>query len=221
MMKKIPVNKYSHYGKFTKRQKMTETLRYYGIRDPRILSAFLAIPRHRFVPADQEDQAYADTPLHIGFGQTISQPYVIAFMLEALDLKPHHHILEVGSGCGYVTALLSMLVKKVTGIELEKSLVSRSRSILKELDIKNVKIVHGDGYRGYEPNAPYDGILVSAAPDEVPEELFQQLKEGGTLVIPVGKYAQMLKKIQKKEGKIIETDLLDVRFVPLRKSSIY
>jgi protein-L-isoaspartate(D-aspartate) O-methyltransferase len=200
---------------------MTETLRYYGIRDPRILSAFLAIPRHRFVPADQEDQAYADTPLHIGFGQTISQPYVIAFMLEALDLKPHHHILEVGSGCGYVTALLSMLVKEVTGIELEKSLVSRSRSILKELDIKNVKIVHGDGYRGYEPNAPYDGILVSAAPDEVPEELFQQLKEGGTLVIPVGKYAQMLKKIQKKEGKIIETDLLDVRFVPLRKSSIY
>jgi len=220
-MKKSPVNKYSQYGKFTKRQKMTETLRYYGIRDPRILSAFLAIPRHRFVPPDEQDRAYADTPLHIGFGQTISQPYVIAFMLEALDLQSHHHILEVGSGCGYVTALLSMLVKRVTGIELEKNLVSRSRSILKELDIKNVKIVHGDGYKGFEPNAPYDGILVSAAPDEVPEKLFQQLKDGGSLVIPVGKYAQMLKKIKKKEGKKIEADLLDVRFVPLRKPSIY
>jgi protein-L-isoaspartate(D-aspartate) O-methyltransferase len=220
-MKKIPVNNYSQYGKFTKRQKMTEILRYYGIRDPRILSAFLAIPRHRFVPPDEEDRAYADTPLHIGFGQTISQPYVIAFMLEALDLQSHHHILEVGSGCGYVIALLSLLVKRVTGIELEKNLVSRSRSILKELDIKNVKIVHGDGYKGFEPNAPYDGILVSAAPDEVPEKLFQQLKDGRSLVIPVGKYAQMLKKIQKKEGEKIETDLLDVRFVPLRKPSIY
>lgn len=221
MMKKIPVNKYSQYGKFTKRQKMTNTLRYYGIRDSRILAAFLAMPRHRFVPPDQEDRAYADTPLHIGYGQTISQPYVIAFMLEAMELKSHDNVLEVGSGCGYVTALLSMLVKKVTGIELEKALVTRSRLILKDLEIKNVRIVHGDGYRGFEPNAPYDGILVSAAPDDVPEHLFQQLKEGGSLIIPVGKYSQMLKKIKKKEGQRIETNLLDVRFVPLRKPSIY
>lgn len=220
-MKKIPVNKYSQYGKFTKRQKMTDTLRYYGIRDARILAAFLTIPRHHFVPEDEADQAYADTPLHIGFGQTISQPYVIAYMLEAMNLKPDDKVLEVGSGCGYVTALLSLLVRRVTGIELEKALADRSRALLKELMIKNVRIVHGDGYKGFEPFAPYDSILVSAAPDDVPESLFQQLKEGGILIIPVGKHSQMLKKIEKKDGKIIETDLLNVRFVPLRKPVIY
>ncbi|MDD5582898.1 MAG: protein-L-isoaspartate(D-aspartate) O-methyltransferase [Candidatus Marinimicrobia bacterium] len=220
-MKKIPITKYSQYGKYTKRQKMVNTLREYGIRDSRILSAFLTIPRHIFVPENQQEQAYADTPLPIGYGQTISQPYVIAYMLEAMNLNPTDNVLEVGSGCGYVTALLSLLVKKVTGIELEKNLVKQSRDLLKELEIKNVQIVHGDGYQGYAPNAPYDGILVSAAPETVPEPLFNQLKEGGTLIIPVGKYYQILKKIQKKNGKPVETDLLSVTFVPLRKPLIY
>jgi protein-L-isoaspartate(D-aspartate) O-methyltransferase len=216
MMKKNIVQTYSEYGKFKKRQRMAETLRYYGIRDSKILTAFLTIPRHCFVNEDQTDRAYADTPLPIGYGQTISQPYVIAFMLEAMNLKPGDNILEVGSGCGYVTALLSLLVNRVTGIELEKKLVQKSRETLKMLNIKNVRIVHGDGTLGYKPAAPYDGILVSAAPSDVPEALFEQLKEGGTLIIPVGKYAQTLKKIEKKNGKKAEMDLLDVRFVPLR-----
>ncbi len=215
-MKKIPVKKYARYGEFTKRQRMIQTLRYYGIQDQNILSAFLTIPRHCFITADHAERAYADTPLPIGYGQTISQPYVIAYMLEEMDLKPDYRVLEVGSGCGYVTALLSLLVRQVTGIELEKELVIRSREILKELEIKNVRIIHGDGTRGYEPGVPYDGILVSAAPPEIPETLFKQLKEGGTLIIPVGRYAQTLKKIKKINSEKQETDLLDVRFVPLR-----
>lgn len=197
---------------------MTDTLRYYGIRNPEILMAFQAIPRHLFVPEDYDDKAYADTPLPIGYGQTISQPYVVAYMMEHLNLNPKSTVLEIGSGCGYVTALLSLLVFKVIGVELEKELADRSRRFLQELKIKNVRIIFDDGYKGYAPSAPYDSILVSAAPPAVPQALTDQLKENGTLIIPVGKNFQILKKIEKKNGRIVETDLLDVRFVPLRSS---
>jgi protein-L-isoaspartate(D-aspartate) O-methyltransferase len=218
-MKKRLIQTYSEYGRFSKRQKMTDTLRFYGIRNPEVLSAFQAIPRHLFVPEEYDDKAYADTPLPIGYGQTISQPYVVAFMLEHMDLKPGSKVLEIGSGCGYVTALLSRLVFNVIGVELEKALADRSRRLLQELKINNVRIVCDDGYKGFAPSAPYDSILVSAAPPTVPKALTEQLKENGSLIIPVGKESQMLKKIQKKNGKIIENDLLDVRFVPLRPSN--
>jgi len=197
---------------------MTETLRFYGIRNPEILNAFQTVPRHIFVPEEYDDKAYADTPLPIGFGQTISQPYVVAYMMEHMNLKPRSKVLEIGSGCGYVTALLSFLVFKVIGVELEKALADRSRRFLEELKINNVHVICHDGYKGYAPSAPYDSILVSAAPPSVPRILFDQLKENGTLIIPVGKDSQILKKIEKKNGRIVETDLLDVRFVPLRPS---
>lgn len=216
-MKPINTSRYAAFGKYSKREKMVSLLRSYGIRDRRILNAFLTVPRHSFVPETELEKAYRDQALSIGRGQTISQPYVIALMLEHLQLNANAKVLEIGSGCGYVLALLSLLTKRVYGIELEKELVQRSKNILKELQIDNVSVICGDGYKGYPAAAPYDAILLSAAPEALPEELLTQLKPTGKLILPVGKFDQLLVLYEQIMGEWKGKVITDVRFVPLRQ----
>ncbi|MFA6618059.1 MAG: protein-L-isoaspartate(D-aspartate) O-methyltransferase [Candidatus Neomarinimicrobiota bacterium] len=216
-MKKISTSKYAEFGKYTKREKMVKLLRDYGIRDRRILDAFLCIPRHEFLPEEVEEKSYRDQAVPIGCGQTISQPYVVALMLEHLDLKANHKVLEIGSGSGYVTALLSLLVKQIIGIELETDLAMRSKKILKKLKIDNVDIFCKDGYQGHSAKAPYDAILLSAAPETLPENLLDQLKPSGKLLLPVGKFDQLLVLYEKVNGEWKGKIIADVNFVPLRK----
>jgi protein-L-isoaspartate(D-aspartate) O-methyltransferase len=216
-MKKINTSQYAEYGKYTKREKMVKLLREYGIRDRRVLDAFLAIPRHVFIPEDDIERSYRDQALPIGCGQTISQPYVVALMLELLELEPNFNVLEIGSGSGYVTALLSLLVKKITGIELEEDLAKRSKKMIKELKIDNVDILCKDGYAGHSSRAPYDAILLSAAPEKLPENLLAQLKPQGKLLLPVGKFDQLLVLYEQVNGDWKGKVITDVHFVPLRK----
>ena len=216
-MKKIKTSRYAEFGKYTKREKMVKLLKEYGIRDRRILDAFLTIPRHLFLPDDLYEKSYRDQAVPIGCGQTISQPYVVALMLEKLKLKPGDKILEIGSGSGYVTALLSLLVKKITGVELEKELANRSRTLLKKLQIHNVDILCKDGYGGHKARAPYDAIILSAAPESLPDELLGQLKPTGKLILPVGKFDQLLILYEQKNGEWKGNIITDVHFVPLRK----
>ncbi|MEA2076935.1 MAG: protein-L-isoaspartate(D-aspartate) O-methyltransferase [Candidatus Marinimicrobia bacterium] len=216
-MKKINTSRYAEYGKYTKREKMVKLLKEYGIRDRRVLDAFLTIPRHHFIPENEHERSYRDQALPIGCGQTISQPYVIALMLELLELKPQHKVLEIGSGSGYVTSLLSLLVKKITGIELEEELANRSKKALQKLKIDNVDIFCKDGHVGHKARAPYDAILLSAAPESLPEGLLSQLKPQGKLILPVGKFDQLLVLYEQKDGEWKGKVITDVHFVPLRK----
>ncbi len=216
-MKKIKTSKYAEFGKYTKREKMVTLLRDYGIRDRRILDAFLTIPRHIFMPEEELEKSYRDQAVYIGCGQTISQPYVVALMLESLNLKPQDKVLEIGSGSGYVTALLSLLAKKVIGVELEQELAERSKKVLKELKIDNVSIFCKDGYAGHRSGAPYDVILLSAAPESLPESLLEQLQPEVKLILPVGKFDQLLVLYEQKNGEWKGRVITDVRFVPLRK----
>ena len=216
-MKKISTSRYAEHGKYTKREKMVKLLKEYGIRDRRILDAFLTIPRHLFMPEDENERSYRDQAVSIGCGQTISQPYVVALMLELLELKPQDKVLEIGSGSGYVTALLSLLVKKITGIELEEDLAKRSKKVLQKLNINNVDIFCKDGHSGHSARAPYDIILLSAAPEALPENLLSQLKPSGRLILPVGKFDQLLVLYKQKDGEWKGKVITDVHFVPLRK----
>jgi len=216
-VKKISTSRYAEHGKYTKREKMVKLLKEYGIRDRRILDAFLTIPRHLFMPEDENERSYRDQAVPIGCGQTISQPYVVALMLELLELKPQDKVLEIGSGSGYVTALLSLLVKKITGIELEEDLAKRSKKVLQKLNIDNVDIFCKDGHSGHSARAPYDIILLSAAPEALPENLLSQLKPSGKLILPVGKFDQLLVLYEQKDGEWKGKVIADVHFVPLRK----
>ena len=166
---------------------MVETqLRRRGIQDERVLQAMSRVPRHEFVPAEFREQSYEDRPLPIGEGQTISQPYIVAIMLEALALTPDDLVLEVGTGCGYLTALLSELCRHVYSIELQESLAAKARSVLQHLEYMNASVFSGDGSRGLSQYALFDAVVVSAATPEVPQPLFEQLAESGRMVIPVG-----------------------------------
>jgi len=216
-VKKISTSRYAEHGKYTKREKMVKLLKEYGIRDRRILDAFLTIPRHIFMPEEEGERSYRDQAVPIGCGQTISQPYVVALMLEHLKLKPQDKVLEIGSGSGYVTALLSLLVKKVAGIELEEDLANRSKKVLQKLNIDNVDIFCKDGYGGHPARAPYDIIILSAAPEALPEGLLSQLKPSGKLILPVGKFDQLLVLYEQKDGEWKGKVITDVHFVPLRK----
>jgi len=192
-----------------------------GISDKRVLDAMRAVPRHEFVPENVRDLAYTDQPLPIGHGQTISQPYIVAFMTKALAPKPTDKVLEIGTGSGYQAAVLSKLVKHIYTIEIVKPLADRAASTLKKLDYKNVTVKAGDGYQGWAEHAPFDSVIVTCAPDHVPEPLVAQLREGGKMIIPVGRAwgAQELYLLEKKDGKVQRTSVLPVRFVPMTGES--
>jgi protein-L-isoaspartate(D-aspartate) O-methyltransferase len=181
----------------------------------RTLSAISAIDRAQFVPADMTGRAYDDSPLPIGHGQTISQPYIVALMTELADVSPGETVLEIGTGSGYQAAVLSKLAGKVYTIEIVDPLAKQAEARLKNLGFKNVEVKSGDGYAGWAEHAPFDAIVVTAAPEEVPPPLLEQLKTGGKLVIPVGGRLQDLVVMQKDaEGKVTKREVLPVRFVP-------
>jgi len=187
-----------------------------GIRDPGVLSAMREVPRHLFIPPPWDRDAYADAPLPIGSGQTISQPYIVALMTELLHPTSTDIILEIGAGSGYQTAILSMLVKKVITIERIETVAEQARKNLAAIHAKNVEIVLGDGTLGYPPSAPFNGILVTAATPAIPEPLKAQLTEGGRLVAPVGSRSiQDLIVIERHGDQFREEQLGGVRFVPL------
>ncbi len=184
------------------------------IRDPRVLAAMQAVPRHRFVPDELHEAAYADTPLRIGQGQTISQPYIVAYMTEALRLPPAAKVLEVGTGSGYQAAVLGELAREVYTIEIVPELAVESEALLRELGYDNVHVRQGDGYRGWPDEAPFDGIIVTAAPDRIPPPLVEQLAEGARLVIPVGERSQAMTIVTKEADSSTVEVTLPVRFVP-------
>jgi protein-L-isoaspartate(D-aspartate) O-methyltransferase len=188
-----------------------------GIRDPRVLEAMTEVPRHEFVPQAVRSLAYADGPLPIGQGQTISQPFIVAFMTEVLELSKDDTVLEVGTGSGYQAAILGKIAKEVYTIEIVPALAESAQKLLEKLRFENVHVRQGDGYLGWPEKAPFDAIIVTCAPDHVPEPLVNQLKEGGRLVIPVGEQGgvQQLVLLRKKDGKILQENKLDVRFVPM------
>jgi protein-L-isoaspartate(D-aspartate) O-methyltransferase len=201
------------------RRKIVETqLRGRGVRDERVLAAMLAIPRERFIPYEERVMAYSDAPVSIGFGQTISQPYMTALMAEALELTGAETVLEIGSGSGYAAAVLSLLAERVITVEVIPALVAYARENLKAAGFsRNITVIRGDGSLGYAPLAPYDAITVAAAAPEVPPALLQQLKDPGRLVIPVGdSTGQELRVITKRGGRITTRVPTLCRFVPLR-----
>jgi protein-L-isoaspartate(D-aspartate) O-methyltransferase len=190
-----------------------------GVTDPAVLSAMRRVPRHLFVPEKYRSLAYNDHPLPIGGGQTISQPYIVAYMTEALDLTPADRVLEIGTGSGYQAAVLAELVKDVYTIEIVTALGLRAKETLRALGYENIHIRIGDGYKGWPQQAPFDAIIVTCAPEAIPETLKAQLKEGGRMVIPVGRAGsiQRLVKCIKKDGQLMETNVIPVRFVPMVK----
>jgi len=186
-----------------------------GVSDPRVLEAMRTVPRHRFVAPELHSRAYEDHPLPIGLGQTISQPYIVAAMTELLRPEPTDRVLEVGTGSGYQAAVLSRLVAHVYSIEILPELAKRAAETLAELGYDNVTVSTGDGYRGIPSEAPFDGIIVTAAPAEIPQPLIDQLAVGGRLVIPVGHFYQELKLVEKTEKGIESHSIFPVRFVPM------
>jgi protein-L-isoaspartate(D-aspartate) O-methyltransferase len=190
-----------------------------GVRDSRVLRAMESVPRHLFVPESLRASAHDDGPLPIGEGQTISQPYIVAFMSEAIRPRPTDRVLEVGTGSGYQTAVLSRLVAHVYTIELRSRLAEAARARLLELGYVNVSVRLGDGRRGWPEEAPFDAMIVTAAPDEVPPALLDQLAVGGRLLIPLGTLDQELVRLTRREGRIEREMLLPVRFVPLTRET--
>jgi protein-L-isoaspartate(D-aspartate) O-methyltransferase len=185
-----------------------------------VLEAMGRVPRHEFVPANLRSDAYDDHPLPIGYGQTISQPYIVAFMTEQLNPSPADRVLEVGTGSGYQAAVLSGLVKEVYTIEIVEPLAHRAEADLKRLGYTNVHGRAGDGYKGWPEAAPFDSIIVTCAPEQVPQPLIDQLREGGRMIIPVGPLEeQSLYLLRKKDGKVERQTVLAVRFVPMTRKS--
>jgi protein-L-isoaspartate(D-aspartate) O-methyltransferase len=199
------------------RDRLVQRLRDQGITNLSVLDRVRNVPRHIFVDEALGSRAYEDTALPIGFGQTISQPYIVARMTEAiLEGGPLTNVLEVGTGCGYQTAVLSPLVDRIYTIERIEPLITRAKERIKELGIRNVRFRHGDGTQGWKAHAPFDGVLVAAAPLVVPEELIKQLKVGGRLLVPVGPEGQQeLIRFTRKEQRVERQSLGPVAFVPL------
>lgn len=187
-----------------------------GITNPRVLTVMGKVPRHEFVPEEFRSQAYADHPVPIGHGQTISQPYIVAFMTEQLEPTPADRVLEIGTGSGYQAAVLAGLVKEVYTIEIIEPLAKRAEADLKRLSYTNVHVRAGDGYKGWPKAAPFDAIIVTCAPERVPQPLVEQLKDGGRMIIPVGPAGdQQLVLLRKQGGRLEKLAVLPVRFVPM------
>ncbi|KAA0244342.1 MAG: protein-L-isoaspartate(D-aspartate) O-methyltransferase [Candidatus Brocadia sp. AMX2] len=205
---------------FTRQRKrmVEEQIAYRGVRDKRVLEAMESVPRHLFIPEEARSYSYYDQPVPIGYGQTISQPYIVAFMTELLQTGNNDVILEVGTGSGYQAAVLARLVKQVYSIEIIKDLGEEARQRLKQLGYANIEVMIGDGYKGWAEHAPFDAIIVTAAAEHIPQPLIDQLKAGGRMVIPVGGvYAvQDLMLITKDaSSKVVKESIIPVRFVPL------
>ncbi|WP_341503272.1 protein-L-isoaspartate(D-aspartate) O-methyltransferase [Gallaecimonas sp. GXIMD4217] len=201
--------------------RLIDQLQREGIRDQQVLKALAEVPRQLFVDEILVHKAYENTALPIGEGQTISQPYIVARMTELLlSLGPCRKVLEIGTGSGYQTAVLARLCEQVFSVERIKSLQYQARRRLLQLDLHNVKMKHGDGWKGWRSQAPFDGILVTAAPAELPVALLEQLADGGVLVVPVGTDRQVLKLIQRQGDRFVEQDMEWVRFVPLVKGDL-
>ncbi len=199
-----------------RRRMVEEQLKRRGIYDPRVLEAMATVPRHLFVPPAMQSAAYADAALPIGYGQTISQPYVVALMVQEARIGPEDRVLEVGTGSGYSTAVLACLAGEVYSIERHRKLFDEARERLASLGCCNVHLRHGDGTMGWPEHAPYDAIIVTAAAPEVPEPLKQQLAEGGRLMIPIGtRDSQVLMRLIRRGDRIERRALGEVRFVPL------
>jgi len=190
-----------------------------GIKDPEVIAAMKKVERHLFVPRSNMLFAYNDYPMQIGFGQTISQPYIVAYMTELLELESGDKVLEIGTGSGYQAAILAEIVNKVYTIEIIEDLSRMACGRLKEMGYSNVVCKTGDGYNGWAEHGPYDAIIVTAAPEEIPAPLTRQLKEGGRMIVPVGPVSsiQQLILIEKKSGELISKELIPVRFVPLMR----
>ncbi len=186
-----------------------------GVTDQVVVAAMRRVPRHRFMPDSHSEGAYGDFPLSIGYGQTISQPFIVAYMTQALKLKPDEKVLEIGTGSGYQAAILAELVSKVFTIEIVEPLAARAKKTLAELGYDNVIVRAGDGYQGWPDESPFDAIILTAAPNHIPEPLLEQLAIGGRLILPIGDYPQRLLLIRRTEEGYQETELLPVVFVPM------
>ena len=194
---------------------LEQFLRQQGIQDEQVLAAIRALPRERFVPEALAHQAYQNNALPIGEGQTISQPYIVAKMTELLALQRDSHVLEIGMGSGYQTAVLAQLLDHINSVERIKSLQWNAKRLLKQLDIYNVSTKHADGWQGWASKGPFDAIIVTAAAESIPNDLLWQLKEGGRLVIPIGEEAQHLFRIVRQGDEFYSEAIEEVRFVPL------
>lgn len=201
-------------------QTLLEQLRNQGIKDEKVLEVIAQVPREKFVDEAFEHKAWENTALPIGSGQTISQPYMVARMTELLELTPDCRVLEIGTGSGYQTAILAHLVHHVCSVERIKGLQWHARRRLKQLDLHNISTRHGDGWQGWHARSPFDAIIVTAAPPEIPSELLAQLDEGGILVLPVGEDRQFLKRIRRQNGEFVIDTVEAVRFVPLVKGEL-
>ncbi|MBN2373804.1 protein-L-isoaspartate(D-aspartate) O-methyltransferase [bacterium] len=186
-----------------------------GIKDPLVLKALTQVKRHLFVPKDLWDSAYNDYPLPIGYGQTISQPYIVALMTELLELKGGEKVLEIGTGSGYQAAVLAQIAGEVFTIEIVPELAQTAGERLNELGYKNIRVKAGDGYLGWPEESPFDAMIITAAPNHIPEPLLEQLKTGGVMVMPIGSYFQELYRIRKSEKGIRKEKVSSVRFVPM------
>ena len=197
------------------RVRMVDLIKRRDIRSERVLDAMTRVPRHRFVPPELERAAYDDTPLPIGHGQTISQPYIVAFMTEALAIEPGHRVLEIGTGSGYQAAVLAELAREVYTIEIIPELGAQARTTLHSLGYTNIHVKIGNGYEGWPRHAPFDGIVVTAAPEAVPQALVDQLAMNGKMAIPVGRIVQEMRLLTKTPDGISERTVFPVRFVPM------
>jgi len=186
-----------------------------GVKDPLVINAMKNVPRHLFVPKGDEQYAYKDEARSIGLGQTISQPYIVAFMTEELHVKPGDRVLEIGTGSGYQAAVLSQIADTVYSIEIIEELAENAKKVIAELNYNNIVIKQGDGYLGWPDKAPFDAIIVTAAPPTIPPPLLEQLKTGGRMILPVGKYVQELVVVSKNESGHTMDSVLPVRFVPM------
>jgi protein-L-isoaspartate(D-aspartate) O-methyltransferase len=203
-----------------RRERMVESqLRARGITDSRVLGAMRRVPRHRFVPADERALAYGDHPVAIGHSQTISQPYIVGYMTEALRLGAEARVLEIGTGSAYQTAVLAEIARDVYSIEVVEELAAGAAALLRDLGYANVHLRCGDGYAGWPEAAPFDGIIVTAAPDHVPQPLVDQLRIGARLVVPIGRGDQELLVLTRTEDGVREEQRIGVRFVPLVRAS--
>ena len=210
----------SHHGRQKERDEMVDRqIVEKGVTDHAVIAAMRRVPRHRFIPHNESEDAYGDFPLAIGHKQTISQPYIVAYMTQALKLQPNEKVLEIGTGSGYQAAILGELGVKVFTIEIVKPLGEKAKETLVELGYSNVTVRIGDGYQGWPEESPFDAIILTAAPGHIPSPLLEQLAIGGRLILPVGDHRQRLVFIHRTAEGYQQTDLLPVAFVPMTGES--